>query len=65
MPVLLAGLEDALPQSRQAAADALGSLGPLAKEAVGALEKTANDQEPSVREAAAKALRAIAGRGAN
>lgn len=59
LPILIAGLEDSLPQSRQAAAEALGSLGPLAKEAVAALQKASADSEPSVRQAAAEALKLI------
>jgi HEAT repeat protein len=61
VPTLVAGLEDTLPQSRQAAAEALGSLGPLAKEALPALEKASRDQEPAVRDAATTALRSVRG----
>ncbi len=48
-----------LPQSRVAAAEALGKLGPLAKSAQPALEKAASDENQQVREAAAAALKLI------
>lgn len=59
VPLLIAGLESPLPQSRQAAAEALGSLGALAKEAAEPLTKAAGDKDPNVRAAATKALEAI------
>lgn len=59
VPVLTAGLTAALPIARQSSADALGALGPLAKDAAAALQKAANDDEKSVRDAAAGALAAI------
>ena len=59
VPVLVAGLSDALPETRKAAAESLGDLGPLAREAVPALQKAAKDDAKAVREAAAKALKAV------
>lgn len=59
VPVLRAGLESPVPQLRQGAAEALGSLGPLAKEAVEPLKKASSDQNDGVRAAAAKALQAV------
>ncbi len=59
VPVLIAGLDASLPQTRQAAAEALGSLGPLAAQAVPALEKARNDPDEHVRQAAANALNSI------
>jgi HEAT repeat protein len=59
VPVLTAGLALPLPQSRVAAAEALGKLGPLAKSAQPALEKAASDENQQVREAAAAALKLI------
>ena len=60
IPVLVAGLSDSLPETRKAAAEALGDLGPLARDAIPALQKAAKDDSKSVREAAAKALELIA-----
>jgi HEAT repeat protein len=60
IPVLVAGLSDSLPETRKAAAEALGDLGPLAREAIPALQKAAKDDSKTVREAAAKALESIA-----
>ncbi len=57
--VLVAGLSDTLPETRKAAAEALGDLGPLAREAIPALQKAAKDDSKAVREAAAKALESI------
>ena len=45
----------------QAAAEALGKLGPSAKEAAPALEKTLHDGDKAVAQSAAKALDAING----
>ncbi len=61
VPVLIAGLSSPIPQFRQGAAEALGELGSLAKEAVPALQKALNDDEPSVRRAAVHAIRCING----
>lgn len=55
----MALLQDRDPQRRQAAARALGRRGDL--RAVPTLEKVLSDPEPSVREAARKALSAITG----
>lgn len=59
LPYLLAGLADTIPESRQASAEQLGSLGHLAKNAVPALEKATQDSSPSVRSAAANSLRLV------
>ncbi len=61
MPVLTAGLTDPLPLARRGAAEALGSLGPAAKGAVPDLLKVLNDEDKSVRAAAAKAVELIRG----
>ena len=62
LPALTAGLASDLAVAREGAAEALGQLGPLAKEAVAALEQTANDKNENVRLAAAKALGSIRGK---
>ena len=59
VPVLTAGLSAELPLVRRGAAEALGRLGPLAKEAIPALQKATNDKDATVREAAAKAIQSI------
>lgn len=59
VPVIVASLGEPLPETRTAAAEALGSLGPAAKGAVPALQKAAGDPKPLVRAAVAKALRDI------
>lgn len=59
VPVLVACLGDSLPETRKAAAEDLAALGPLAREAGPALEKATKDDVKAVREAAAKALKAI------
>ncbi len=59
VPVLVAGLAAPLPLGRQSAAEALGNLGPRAKEAAGALRKALSDEDKEVRAAAEKALGAI------
>jgi HEAT repeat protein len=59
VPVLVAGLAATLPEHRKGAAEALGGLGPLAKDAVAALQKAASDEDKDVRDAAAQALKAI------
>jgi HEAT repeat protein len=61
VPVLVAGLSDPLAKNRQAAVEALGELGPLAKDAAAALEKAQGDKDRAVREAAAKALKSVRG----
>jgi len=61
IPELLVALDSQLPQSRQAAAESLGELGPLAKSAVDKLQRTAKDENEGVRAAATKALKAIRG----
>jgi HEAT repeat protein len=58
--VLVPGLSDSLPETRRAAAEALGELGPLARDAIPALQKTAkDDNSKAVRDSAAKALESI------
>jgi len=59
VPVLIAGLSDSRVESRQMSAETLGALKSAAKPAIPALEKAANDENQSVREAASEALRAI------
>lgn len=59
VPVLIKWLRAPTFQSRQGAVEALGSLGPAAKEAVPALQKATQDENPGVREAATQALKAI------
>jgi HEAT repeat protein len=58
VPVLITGLSDPLALSRQLAAESLGSLGPLAKEATAALQKALADEDKNVHDAAAQALAA-------
>ncbi len=60
-PVLIAGLSDPLPESRQAAAEVLGSLGPLAKNSIPALQTAMRDENQSVRNSAAEAIRLVRG----
>jgi HEAT repeat protein len=59
LPVLVAGLGADMPLARRGAAEALGRLGSLAKEAIPALKKAANDKDSAVRDAAAKAVQSI------
>jgi HEAT repeat protein len=60
IPLLVSGLSDALPETRKAAAQALGSLGAQARTALPALQKAAKDDDSeAVREAAASAVQAI------
>jgi HEAT repeat protein len=59
VPVLIAGLTAPLPQTRQAAAESLGSLGPLAKDALPSLQKAAGDRDDNVRNAVAGALKSV------
>jgi HEAT repeat protein len=61
LPVLMVGLTSDVPLARRGAAEALGSLGPLAKEAVSALELAVDDEDEAVGAAAAKALSSIRG----
>lgn len=61
MPILVSGLDDPLAQSRQVAAEALGGLGPLAKDALAPLQKATSDKEPAVRDAATEAIKLIRG----
>ena len=62
VPVLVAGLSDSLPETRKAAAQALGNLGAQARTALSALQKAAKeDDSQAVREAAAGALQSIGG----
>jgi HEAT repeat protein len=61
LPVLMSGLADSTPMVRQCAAEALGGLGPAAKEAIPALQKAKDDEDKSVRAAAAKAIASIRG----
>ena len=61
MPELIVGLSLTVPQARQNAAETLGQLGPFAKGAVEALQRTAQDKDPAVRAAAEKALAKIQG----
>ena len=61
MPILIAALSHSVPKYRQGAAESLGNLGPLAKDAAAELRKTAKDDpDPAVRQAAAQALEKIA-----
>jgi HEAT repeat protein len=61
VPALIAGLNSAVPETRQMAADTLKTLGPSAASALPALQKTASDANPSVRAAAEEAAAAIRG----
>lgn len=58
---LIKALKDKNANRRQAAARALGGIGPKAKEAVPALIQALNDKDYGVRQAALVALRAITG----
>jgi hypothetical protein len=55
----LAGPQRYYADTRSVAAEALGAIGPGAREAVPALKKALNDPDPSVRTAAAEALKRI------
>ncbi|MHC4405985.1 MAG: HEAT repeat domain-containing protein [Planctomycetota bacterium] len=57
--ILAAALEEAHGAHRVEAAAALGRLGPLAKSAVPALKEATSDDDPHVRQAAAKALESV------
>ena len=60
IPLLVAGLSDSLPETRKAAAQALGNLGPQARTALPALQKAAKDDDSqAVREVAASAVQAV------
>lgn len=59
VPELLIGLESPLSKSRQAAAETLAGLGPLATSAIPQLERAAKDDDENVRSAAANAIEAI------
>ena len=61
VPVLTKALAGPDPLTRVHAAEALGRLGPLAKDAAAALKKALKDENPDIRKAAADALRAIGG----
>lgn len=59
VPVLVGGLEHPNASHRREAAAALGSLGPLARAAVPALEQATEDADLGVRAAATAALEAV------
>jgi HEAT repeat protein len=59
IPTLITLLGDKAPECRRAAAAALGSFGPLAREAVPALNKTLADSDNGVSQIAAEALKQI------
>jgi HEAT repeat protein len=59
LPVLREALQADDPWARRRSADYLGALGPAARDAVPALTALLRDKNESVREAAAKALKAI------
>ena len=61
VPVLVKGLGSPVAKFRQGAAEALGELGPLGKDAAAPLEKALGDKNKSVRDAAEKALKSIRG----
>jgi HEAT repeat protein len=61
VPVLIACLSDALPETRRAAAEGLADMGPAARDAAPALKKVLTDPSKPVRESAAKALQAVNG----
>jgi HEAT repeat protein len=61
VPLLCSALEQPDAMTRLHAAESLGLLGPLAKDAAGALKKALQDANADVRDAAAKALKAIGG----
>lgn len=62
VPLLTVGLGDEMPLIRQGAAEALGILGPSAKEALPALQKATSDTNDDVREAALAAIKQISGK---
>ena len=59
LPVLIALLEDKSSSWREAAAEALGDIGPPAKAAIPALRGALKDEQAHVRKAAAEALKKI------
>jgi HEAT repeat protein len=60
LPILIAGLAQSVPKYRQAAAESLGNLGPLAKDALAELQKAAKDDpDQAVRQTAVQALEKI------
>ena len=59
VPVLVAGLAAPLPHTRRAALETLAGMGPLAKDALEAVRKASADEDPSVRAAAADAIKAL------
>lgn len=59
LPELITGLQSSSSESRQHAAETLGSLGALAKESAPELEHATKDADQRVRAAAAAALKAI------
>ena len=62
VPALAKTLKDEYVVVRQAAAEALGRIGPAAKEAVPALKQAENDPSDDVSEAAADALARVEGK---
>ena len=65
VPVLVAGLSLDDPQERMMAAEALGYFGPLANDAVVALQKASHDADKNVADAAATALSFVQGKSAS
>ena len=63
MPALVEALKDKAPPVRQAAAGALGQIGPDAKDAVPDLREAQKDSNKAVSRAAGMALRRIQGKG--
>ena len=61
VPILIKALAQPEAITRLHAAEALGTLGPLAKDAADALKKAAKDDNEHVRAAATKALKAVEG----
>jgi HEAT repeat protein len=61
VPLLIEALDEPAPMIRLEAIESLRCLGPRAKDAVPALEKAAEDENETIRQAAAEALKAIGG----
>ncbi|NQU21814.1 MAG: HEAT repeat domain-containing protein [Candidatus Nealsonbacteria bacterium] len=61
VPILIKALQQPKAITRMHAAEALGALGPLAKDAVDALKKAAKDDDEYVSAAATEALKAVEG----
>ena len=59
VPLLVKGLNEPDAMSRLSACEGLQCLGPLAKDAIEALEKLSEDEDEDVRAAAAEALETI------